>query len=199
MKNKKSLFNYNSIFNNLLIFHISYWVQGSCLFSALLFSVCLVRNPYLSLLMTFCWNSFKLLSKNLKSILFVTILSFLNIYIFLLVDDFVIYNLFAIKVVLVLLIISVFISIYNPKMVYLRKVSLVLLEFYIFLLGLLLYVVKIYFFNAVSFFAVEKVGYPISLDHTPSDVYLTLKNYDFMNIRENSLFVIDFSNDGQFN
>ena len=77
--------------------------------------------------MTFCWNSFKLLSKNLESILFVTILNFINIYIFLLVVDFAIFNLFAIKVVLVLLIISVLMSIYNPKMVYLRKVSLVLL------------------------------------------------------------------------
>ena len=52
-------------------------------------------------------------------------------------------------------------------------------------------------------------GYPLLFSDVPSNVYLSVKKYDFLDIQKNALFVLDFSSDitltdfaiqlGQFN
>ena len=80
----------------------------------------------------------------------------------------------------------------------------------IFSLGLFLGLVKLYFFNAAVFFTSNHTqGYPLLFSDIPSNVYLSAKNYDFLGIQKDALFVLDFSSNttltdfaiqlGQFN
>jgi hypothetical protein len=108
--------------------------------------------------------------------------------------------LLAIKILLFLLVISIFLSIYNPKMVRFTKISFMSLLLSIFSLGLFLGLVKLYFFNASVFFTVNNTpDYPLLLPNPPSNVYLLLKGYDFLNIQSNTLFILDFSSDTKLN
>jgi len=67
-------------------------------------------------------------------------------------------------------------------------------------LGLFLGLVKLYFFNTAVFFTSNHTqDYPLLFSDIPSNVYLSVKNYDFLGIQKNALFVLDFSSDTKLN
>ena len=109
-----------------------------------------------------------------------------------------IYFLLAVKIILFSLVIGVFLSTYNPKIVYLTKLLFISFLFCFFFLGIFLCQVKIYFFDALNFFADKNiVNYPLLFNEIPTQVYLSVKNYNFLNASDNALFILDFSNDNQ--
>lgn len=104
--------------------------------------------------------------------------------------------LFAIKLLLFLLGINTFISIYNKKMVSFLKESFILLVFYLLLIGIYISIIKIYFFDAINILALAPDS-TILFEHTPSKIFLSFKNIHFFNNHTNPLFLLDFSNDSQ--
>jgi hypothetical protein len=79
-------------------------------------------------------------------------------------------------------------------MVKLTKISFMSFLVCMFSLGLFLGLVKLYFFNAAVFFIYNHTqDYPILFSEIPSQVYFSIKNYDFLGIQKNALFVLDFS------
>ena len=216
MQNKnKKLFNYNigsclcGLFGRYLGFFGASIITTSCLFLSLLISffgaLFLIGNPYLSLSIMFvcflflCWNFFRLIQ---------TALSFLNIvaltsmasFIYYLNGAFIYFILLAIKITIYLLILSFLLSFFYPKMVKFTKISFMSFLVSIFSLGLFLGLVKLYFFNAAVFFTSNHTqGYPLLFSDIPSNVYLSAKNYDFLGIQKDALFVLDFSSNTKLN
>ena len=197
----KKNYNLNKIFNfNMGLSLLSFFTY-----------LFLIGNPYLSLAIMsisfFCcfWTFFQLFKKNFS----VTNFFVMNILVFIILsifiyssrcNNFMIYFLLALKIVVFLLVISIFLSIYNPKMVYLTKLLLMSLLLFSFFLGIFLCQVKIYFFDALNFFADKNISnYPLLFNEIPTNVYLSFKNYNFLSAPDNVLFILGFSNDNQLN
>lgn len=199
----------NYIINKILNFNI----VGLYAFfvSAFVSSLFLIRDSYLSmaimLIAFFCffWTFFHLLKLNfcVTNFFFINMLAFTILSIFrywFSCNCCMLYFLFAVKIILFLLVISIFLSIYNPKIVYLTKLLFISFLLCFFFLGIFLCQVKIYFFDALNFFADKNIAtYPLLFNGIPTQVYLAFKNYNFLNASDNPLFILDFSNDNQLN
>ena len=215
MKNiKKKLLNYNigsclaglfgrylgSIFKNwfLSFYDSTLWVTFGLIVSVFI-SLFLTGDPYLSLIMTsscFIFYSWYFMRAVIDSKFFLAINIFV-VGVFVLIEfDFILTVLFAVKLILFLLIINTIISVYNIQMSYFIKVSLILLGFYLLCLCVFLSVIKIYFFNNISFFIIDS---PILFETMPTKVFLSFKNWNFLDITKNPSFLLDFSEDSLLN
>ena len=198
----------NSNLNKTFNFNIGLYVPLVFTFFTSLF---LIGDPHLALAIMlisfFCyfWTFFQLFKINFSVTNFfvITFLAIIILSIFIYwsrCNNFMIYFLLALKIVVFLLVISIFLSIYNPKMVYLTKLLFMSLLLFSFFLGIFLCQVKIYFFDALNFFADKNIGnYPLLFNEIPTNVYLSFKNYNFLSAPDNVLFILDFSNDNQLN
>jgi len=192
------------------MFNLNVGLYASLVF-AFFTSLFLIGNPYLSwLIMSIScvccfWTFFQLfqIDFSVTNFFVINTLAFIILSIFIYAfrwNNFIIYFLLALKMVVFLLVISIFLSIYNPKMVYLTKLLFMFLLLFSFFLGIFLCQVKIYFFDALNFFADKNIGdYPLLFNEIPTNVYLSFKNYNFLSDPDNVLFILDVSNDGQLN
>nr|WAK85050.1 hypothetical protein [Amicula sp. isolate GU52X-4 cfCalB7] len=138
-----------------------------------------------------CWNFFRLIQTDLFFLIIIAITSTAS-FLYFISGEFIFFILFAIKITIFLLILSFFI----PKMVKFTKICFMSFLVSILSLGLFLGLVKLYFFNAAVFFISNHTqDCPLLFSDIPSDVYLSVKNYDFLGIQKNALFVLDFSSD----
>ena len=212
---KKKLLNYNigsylaGLFGRYLKPNGSIIITTSCLSLSLLISffgaLFVIGNPYLSLIIMlvcfvfFCWNFFKLIQINLSFLDIVALTSVAG-FLYNISVEFIFFILLAIKITIFLLILSFFLSFFYPKIVKFTKISFMSFLVSILSLGLFLGLVKLYFFNAAVFFTSNhKQDYPLLFSDIPSNVYLSVKNWDFLGIQNNALFVLDFSNDNKLN
>jgi len=183
----------------------------ACLVLAFFTSLFLIGNPYLSLtimsisFVCYFWTFFQLFQINfsIRNFFLINLLASITLTSFIYSsrgDNFMIYFLLAVKIIVFLLVISIFLSIYNPKMVYLTKLLFMLLILFSFFMGIFLCQVKICFFDALNFFADKNIDdYPLLFNEIPTNVYLSFKNYNFLSAPDNVLFILDFSNDNQLN
>ena len=162
-------------------------------------SLFFIGNPYLSLILMissfFCyfWTFFQLFQIDLSlknfgvmNIFIITILSF---YMYVSKSSsFMIYFLFALKIIVFLFAISIFVTMYNPKKVYLTKYLFLSLLLFFFFLGIFLCLVKFYFLDALNFGTTNNVA---------NSVYFSFNNYNFWDVSNNALFSLDFTNDNQ--
>jgi len=177
----------------------------SVTFIVFFFGLFFVGNPYISVIIIFicfayfCWNFFKLIQADLSTlniIVFTSITSF----IYYISGSFIFFILLAIKIIIFLLTLSFGLSFFYTKMARFTEISFMFLLLSIFSLGLFLGLVKLYFFNASIFFTVNHTpDYPILFPSPPSNIYLLLKNYDFLNVQNKALFILDFSSDATLN
>jgi hypothetical protein len=216
MKNiKKKLLNYNigsclaGLFGRHLGSKGSAIITTGCLFLSLFISffgaLFVIGNPYLSLSIMFvcfiflCWNFFRLIQTDL-SFLNLVVLTSIASFLYAISGEFIFFILLAIKITIFLLILSFLLSFFYPKMVKFTKISFMSFLVCIFSLGLFLGLVKLYFFNAAVFFTYNHTqDYPLLFSDIPSNVYLSVKNYDFLGIQKNALFVLDFSSNTKLN
>lgn len=178
----------------IIISSVSFFLFFSALF--------LIGNPYLSLSIMFvcflflCWNFFRLIQADL-SLLDIVALTSIFSFLYYIADGFIIFFCGAIRITIFLLILSFLLIFFYPKRVKYTKISFMCFLVSILLLGLFLGLVKLYFFNAAVFFTSNNTeGYPLLFSEIPSNVYLSLKNCDFLGIEKDALFVLDFSSDG---
>jgi len=171
------------------------------LFLTSFFSLFLIGNPYISLIVmlgaVFCYIWFFI-----KPIIYTNFFWGVNALIFGGVCFIGLYNpmltiLLTIKLLLFLLVLSVFINLYYKKLSQVTKISSVLLGFYLLVLFTFLTIIKLYFFHAVSFFALSELKDPIFIENLPSKVFFSLNNYNFPFISNNFLFSMDFANEDQ--
>ena len=206
---KKKLLNFNigsclaGLFDRYLGSKDSAIITTGCLFLSIFISffgaLFVIGNPYLSLSIMFvcfvflCWNFFRLIQTDL-SFLNIIVLTSIVIFLYDISGEFIFFILLAIKITIFLLILSFLLSFFYPKMVKFTKIYFMSFLVCIFSLGLFLGLVKIYFFNAAVFFTYNHTqDYPLLFSDIPSNVYLLVKNYDFLGIQKNALFVLDFS------
>jgi hypothetical protein len=97
-----------------------------------------------------------------------------------------IFFLLALKMVVFLLVISFFLSIYNPKMVYLTKQLFMLLLLFSFFVGIFL---QLKILATILYYLMK--SQPMFICH--------FKNYNFLSAPDNVLFILDFSDDSQLN
>ena len=210
MKLKKKLLNYNIGFCLPGLFGRQTGPKGSsiitagCLFLSL-FALFVIGNPYLSLSIMFvcfvflCWNFFRLIETDLSFLNIVALTSMVS-FIYYISGEFIFFILLAIKIIIFLLILSFLLSFFYPKTVKFTKIFFMFFLVCILSLGLFLGLVKLYFFNAAVFFTSNHTqDYPLLFSDIPSNVYLSVKNYDFLGIQKNALFVLDFSSDTKLN
>jgi len=103
--------------------------------------------------------------------------------------------LFAIKLLLVLSFINVFISICSRKKKFFLKELFILLGFYLLLLSIYISFIKIHFLGAIDVLALTTEP-SLSLIKAPSKILLSIEGANFHNIYQTPSLVIDFSNDG---
>jgi hypothetical protein len=181
--------------------------KGSSIITTIFFflALFLIGNPYLSLSIMFvcfgffCCNFFRLIQTNI-SFLNIMILTAIVTFLYTISGEFVFFILLAIRITIFLLLLNFFLSFFYPKMVKFTKISFMSFLVCIFSLGLFLGIVKIYFFNAAVFFTYNHTqDYPLLFSDIPSKVYLSVKDYDFLGIQKNALFVLDFSSNTKLN
>jgi len=160
----------------------------------------LVGNPYLSLIITvvclsfLIFNFFRLLKQtNLPFFTTAILTSTVGFFFYTMEFGFILLNLFAMVVSIFLLALTFFFSFFNSKMFKFVKISAVFFLVNVFLLGVFLNLAKLCFFNSVS---LEQNSILMLLDlqpnaYLPSNVYLVVKNYNFLNIEKNILFILD--------
>ena len=142
-----------------------------------------------------CWNFFRLIQTDL-SFLNIIVLTSIASFLYVISGEFIFFILFAIKITIFLLILSFLLSFFLPQNGKIYKNI-----FYVFLvcilsLGLFLGLVKLYFFNAAVFLHI--ITHKIIFYYS-SNVYLSVKNYDFLGIQNNALFVLDFLSNTKLN
>nr|WAK85051.1 hypothetical protein [Amicula sp. isolate GU52X-4 cfCalB7] len=213
---KKNLVNYNigsclaSLFGRYVYVESKSFKVGY-LFLSILFlfsffgSLLLIGNPYLSLSIMFvcflflCWNFCRLIQTDLSFLIVITLACVIT-FLYFVSGEFIFFILLAIKIAVFFFIFSLFLTFFYPKMVKFTRIGFVLFLVSILTLGLFLGLVKLYLFNAAVFFTSNHTQeLPLLFSDVPSNVYLAVRNYDFLGIQKNALFILDFSSDSRLN